>query len=136
MQIIKYTDNDGRTTGGDIDAAVKKGDPMLAVISFDGSRAIVGQVDDCMEHHILLAKSGLPSSDIDKYFRIAFDRDGANWTFACPPDYKGIPDKAARVTRFYTDGFTAISAFMAEMGLLVGLKIPKRYKRHLELMER
>jgi hypothetical protein len=46
----------------------------------------------------------------------------------------GIPDKAARITRFYTDGFTVISAFMAEMGLLVGLKIPKRYKRHLDLM--
>jgi hypothetical protein len=134
MQIIKYT-SDGDSAGGGIDAAVKRGDPMLAVISFDGSRAIVGHVDDCMEHHILLEKSGLSSSDIDKYFRISFDRDGANWTFACPPDYMDITDKAARITRFYTDGFTVISAFMAEMGLLVGLKIPKRYKRHLELME-
>lgn len=134
MQIIKYEGDDG-CANRDIDAAVKKGDPMLAVISFDGGRAIVGHADDCMEHHILLAKSGLPSSDIDRCFRIAFDRDGANWTFACPPDYKGIQDKAARITKFYTDGFTVISAFMAEMGLLVGLKIPKRYKRHLELIE-
>ncbi len=133
MRIVKYTSDSGGQS--DIDAAIKRGDPMLAVISFDGSDAIVGQVDECMEHHILLSKSGLPSSDIDKYFRIAFDRDGANWTFACPPDYKDIPDKAARITRFYTDGFTVISAFMAEMGLLVGLKIPKRYKRHLEMME-
>jgi len=134
MQIIKYIGNDDKANY-DFDAAVKRGDPMLAIISFDGSRAIIGHVDECMEHHILLAKSGLPSSDIDKYFRISFDRDGANWTFACPPDYRNISDKSARITRFYTDGFTVISAFMAEMGLLVGLKIPKRYKRHLELME-
>ncbi|GBU21185.1 hypothetical protein R80B4_01074 [Fibrobacteres bacterium R8-0-B4] len=133
MRIEKYTS--GGNNGDGIDAAIKRGDPMLAVISFDGGHALIGLADDCMEHHILLAKSGLPSSDIDKYFRISFDRDGANWTFACPPDYKGIVDKSARITRFYTDGFTVISAFMAEMGLLVGLKIPKRYKRHLELME-
>jgi hypothetical protein len=131
MQIDKYTANLG---DGNFDAAIQRGDPMLAVIAFDGSRAIIGHVDECMEHHILLAKSGLSSSDIDNYFRISFDRDGANWTFACPPGYKGIQDKAARITKFYTDGFTIISAFMAEMGLLVGLKIPKRYKRHLDLM--
>jgi hypothetical protein len=132
MHIEKYTANpDGDDS---LDAAIQRGDPMLAVITFDGSRAMIGHADDCMEHHILLAKCGLPSSGIDSYFRISFDRDGANWTFACPPDYKGIRDKSARITRFYMDGFTVISAFMAEMGLLVGLKIPKRYKRHLDLM--
>jgi hypothetical protein len=132
MQIEKYTANpDG---GNGLDDAIQRGDPMLAVIAFDGSRAMIGHADDCMEHHILLAKCGLSSSDIDSYFRISFDRDGANWTFACPPEYRGIRDKSARITRFYMDGFTVISAFMAEMGLLVGLKIPKRYKRHLDLM--
>ncbi|MDR0331388.1 MAG: hypothetical protein LBH93_06755 [Chitinispirillales bacterium] len=130
MLIDKFSENGG----ADIDASIRKGEPMLAVIAFDGSHAIIGLLDECMEHHILLTKSGLSSADIDNYFRIVFDRSGANWTFACPPGYMNIPDKAARISRFYTDGFATISAFMAEMGLLVGLKIPKRYKRHLDLM--
>ena len=118
----------------DIDDAIKKGDAMLAVISFDGSHAIIGHLDECMEHHILLTKAGLSSGDIDKYFRIVFDQKGADWTFVCPPDYMGMTDKAIRIMAFYRDGFAMISEFLAEMGLFVGIKIPKRYRRHMDAM--
>jgi hypothetical protein len=128
MTITKYSERI------DIDDAVKNGDPMLAIIAFDGGHAYIGHVDECMEHHILIAKARLPNTDIDKYFRIVFDKDGADWTFACPADYKGIKDRAGRIAAFYKDGFSAISAFLAEMGLLIDIKIPKRYRRHVDAM--
>jgi len=125
MEIIKYQENEN------LDAALRDGEPFLAVISFDGSRAIIGHVDECMEHHILLAKAGLPASDIDRYFRVVFDRDGADWTFVCPSDYRNIDEKTRRITRFYKDGFTVISEFLAALGLLVEIRIPRRYGRHI-----
>jgi hypothetical protein len=128
MIITKYSEHI------DIDDAVKNGDPLLAIVAFDGSHAYIGHIDECMEHHILIAKAGLPNTDIDKYFRIVFDKDGADWTFACPSDYKGIKDRANRIAAFYKDGFSAISAFLAEMGLLIDIRIPKRYRRHLDAM--
>ena len=117
-----------------LDAALKNGDPMLAVIAFDCSAAWYGHIDECAEHHILLSKVGLPSVDIDKYFRIVFDNDGADWTFICPPDYKNIKDKTRRIHQFYKDGFSAISDFMSELGLLVDIKIPMRYRRHFNVL--
>jgi hypothetical protein len=123
MLIDRFSD------GIDIDSAIEKGDTLLAVISFDGSHAIIGHLDECMEHHILLAKAGLTSLDIDKYFRIMFDKNSADWTFVCPPDYMGLEGKPCMVSEFYKDGLATISAFMAEMGLLVSVKIPKRYRR-------
>lgn len=128
MQIHKYAVHE------DIDAAIQKGDPMLAVISFDGEHAYMGHIDECVEHHILLVKAGLSSADIDKYFRIVFSNDGADWTFICPPDYRGISDKTRRITEFYKDGFTIVSAFLAQLGLYVDIKIPKRYRRHFDML--
>ncbi|MCL2689847.1 MAG: hypothetical protein FWE57_08395 [Chitinispirillia bacterium] len=95
MNIHKFAEHE------DLDAALQKGEPILAAISFDGKDAYMGHIDECMEHHILFAKSGLSAGDIDKYYRIVFDSDGA------------------------------ISAFLAELGLLIDIKIPKRYRRHL-----
>ena len=128
MEIIKYQENEN------LETALRDGEPFLAVISFDGSRAIIGHVDECMEHHILLAKAGLPASDIDRYFRVVFDRDGADWTFVCPPDYRNIDEKTRRITRFYKDGFTVISEFLAALGLLVEIRIPGRCGRHIMAM--
>ena len=91
MKISKYPSEDA------VNEAIQNDDPMLAVISFDGKSAIVSPLDDAVEHHILLAKAGKQSTDIDKYFRIIFDKSGADWTFICPPDYKGIPFKARPV---------------------------------------
>jgi hypothetical protein len=87
-----------------------------------------------MEHHIMLMNVGLNSTDIDKYFRIVFDKNGADWTFVCPPDYKNIPYKDKRIERFYKDGFIEISDFLHSIGYLVGINIPKRYARHLNVL--
>lgn len=128
MNIIKYPSEEA------VNAAMARDEPMLAAISFDGKTAIMGQIDDVVEHHILLMKAGFRSTDIDKFFRIVFDRDGADWTFTCPPDYNGIPFKDKRIERFYKDGFTVISDFLHEIGYLVGIDIPKRYRRHLDML--
>ena len=48
--------------------AIRQDEPLMAVISFDGSKAFVSHLDDGGEHHILLQKAGQPSTDIDKYF--------------------------------------------------------------------
>lgn len=128
MTITKYP------TAADVDKAISDGEPLLLLISFDGSSVIISHIDEAVEHHILLEKAGFDSRDIDKYFRIVLDSDGADWTFICPPDYKGITDKQRRITAFYKDGFTAISGVLSELGFMVGINIPKRYRRHFDYM--
>lgn len=131
----KYTMTITKINGSEsVDQAIRQDEPMMAVISFDGSQAYVSHLDDGGEHHILLQKAGQPSTDIDKYFRIIFDQDGADWTFICPPDYKGITRKDKRIQAFYRDGIAVISEFLSELGYLCDIKIPKRYKRHLNAM--
>lgn len=106
----------------------------MAIISFDGGTAVVAHIDEAVEHHILLEKAGLDSRNIDKYFRVIFDKQGCDWTFICPPDYHGIVDRQKRIAAFYKDGFAAIAAFLSQMGYFVDLQIPKRYRRHFEAM--
>ncbi|MBR4223251.1 MAG: hypothetical protein IKR73_00415, partial [Oscillospiraceae bacterium] len=119
MDIKRYPSDE------DVDKAIEDDEPFLAVISFDGSSAIVAPAVQCGEHHILLMQNGHKSTDIDCFFRIAFDREGADWTFVCPPDYKGLDsDEARRIGAFYKDGFYAISCFLQEMDYIVGIKIP------------
>jgi len=117
-----------------VDEAIADNEPLLAVISFNGSEAIVSHADEAVEYHILLKKTGKSGADIDKYFRIVFDRDGADWTFICPPDYKNIADKTRRIVRFYDDGFTVISEFLTAFGCPGEINIPKRYRRHMEFI--
>ena len=128
MQLIKYP------SPQEVDAAMAQNEPMLAAISFDGKTAVLSQIDEGVEHHILLMKAGFRDTDIDRFFRIVFDRDGADWTFVCPPEYKGIPFKDKRIERFYKDGFSTISEFLHQIGYLVGINIPKRYRRHLDML--
>lgn len=128
MNIIKYPSEK------DVEQAIKADEPMLALISFDGETAVISQIDEAVEHHILLEKAGFKSTDIDKFFRIVLDRDGADWTFVCPPDYRNIKYRSKRIETFYKDGFTVISEFLKNIGYLVGIDIPKRYRRHLEAM--
>lgn len=128
MKIIKYPSDET------VNTAMQNDEPLLAVISFDGGTAVVSQIDDAVEHHILLMKAGFKGTDIDKFFRIVLDRDGADWTFVCPPDYKNIRYKNRRIKAFYKDGFTTISEFLNNIGYLVGIDIPKRYRRHLNAM--
>ncbi len=129
MNIIKYPSEQA------VNDAIKQDEPLLAVISFDGKTAVMSQIDDAVEHHILLLKTGYQSTDIDRFFRIVFDKNGADWTFICPPDYKGIPYKLRRIEAFYKDGFAEISNFLHSIGYLVGINIPKRYRRHFDAMQ-
>ena len=97
MNIIKYPSAD------DVDKAVSDKEPLLVMISFDGRKVIMSHIDEAVEHHILLEKVGIDSRDIDKYFRIVLDDEGADWTFICPPDYKQIEDKQRRIKAILTD---------------------------------
>ncbi len=128
MNIIKFPSAES------VNNALSADEPLLAAISFDGKTAIVCQIDEAVEHHILLAKSGFKETDIDKFFRIVLDKSGADWTFVCPPDYKNIPYKDKRIEAFYKDGFAVISDFLHSVGYLVGINIPKRYRRHFDIM--
>ena len=128
MNIIKSPSEEA------VNKAMAADEPLLALISFDGQTAIMSQIDEAVEHHILLMKSGFKDTDIDKFFRIVLDKDGADWTFVCPPDYKGIQYKDKRIEAFYKDGFAVISDFLHSIGYLVGINIPKRYRRHLDVL--
>ena len=112
--------------------AITNDEPLIIVISFGGENAIVAPLDEAVEHHILLTKCGFRSLDIDKYFRIIINKDGADWTFICPSDYKGISDKRRRIELFYNDGFSVIPRVLTALGYYVGLNIPRRYRRHLD----
>ena len=128
MNIIKYPSDEA------VRAAMAADEPLLVLISFDGKTAIMSQIDEAMEHHILLMKAGFKDTDIDKFFRIVLVKSGADWTFVCPPDYKGIQFKDKRIEAFYKDGFAVISDFLHSIGYLVGIDIPKRYRRHLDVL--
>jgi len=128
MNIIKYPSDEA------VRSAMAADEPLLVLISFDGKTAIMSQIDEAMEHHILLMKAGFKDTDIDKFFRIVLDKSGADWTFVCPPDYKGIQFKDKRIEAFYKDGFAVISDFLHSIGYLVGIDIPKRYRRHLDVL--
>ena len=128
MNLIKYPSDEA------VNKAMAADEPLLILISFDGKTAIMSQVDEAVEHHILLMDVGYKDTDIDKFFRIVLDRSGADWTFVCPPDYKNIPFKDKRIEAFYKDGFSVISDFLHSIGYLVGINIPKRYSRHLNTL--
>lgn len=128
MTVTKYP------TETAVNALLGTENPLLVLISFDGERVILGDLDESVEHHILLAQTGNDQRDIDKYFRLVLDSNGADWTFVCPPDYRGITDKTARIAAFYKDGFSMISHVLAELGCMVGINIPRRYARHLRLL--
>jgi len=129
MKIIKHDGN------FPVDEAVKANEPLIATVAFDGKSAVVSQIDEAVEHYILLQKVGISGTELDCYFRIIFDKSGADWTFVCPPDYKNITDKTRRISTFYKDGFAVIADFLAEIGYFCDITIPKRYRRHLESLE-
>ncbi len=128
MNWIKYPDASA------VQAAVAADDPLLVLISFDGETVIISQIDEAVEHHILLRKVGIRDTEIDHYFRLVLDREGADWTFICPSDYRNIQNKERRIAAFYKDGFSIISDVLRQMGYLVGIDIPRRYRRHLNYL--
>lgn len=117
-----------------VEALLSANDPVLVLIDFEGKTALVGDIDEYAEHHILLAKAGYDSRDIDKFLRFVADGEGADWTFVCPPDYKGISDKQRRIECFYKDGLETAKAALEQIGISGDIVIPKRYKRHFDVM--
>lgn len=121
-------------TEQDVLQAIEHDEPLLLLIAFDGSEVIMSHLDYGVEHHILLSKANRPAGDLDKYYRIILDRSGADWTFICPENYKGITDRTKRISEFYKNGFATISAVLERLGYLVGINIPKRYQRHIKAL--
>ncbi len=114
--------------------SMKDDDPILLLISFDGKRALLSNIDDAMEHIILLKKLGFKETDIDSYFRVIVNKSGADWTFVCPSGYKNIPNKKHRIETYYSDGIGIIGKALEEIGYNVEITVPKRYRRHVDLM--
>lgn len=107
---------------------------MMMLVAHDGESAVIAPSIETFEHHTLLAQVGIRETEIDKYFRIVFDNTAADWTFVCPQGYRGITDKQKRIAEFYKDGFRYISEALAAVGYFVELRIPKRYRRHFDIM--
>ncbi|MBQ9808922.1 MAG: hypothetical protein IJM55_08665 [Ruminococcus sp.] len=128
MNLIKHPSSE------EVNKAMAADEPLLVLISFDGQTAIMSHIDEAVEHHILLMNAGFKDTDIDNFFRIVLDKSGADWTFICPPDYKNIPYKDKRIEAFYKDGFAVISDFLHSIGYLVGINIPRRYRRHMDVL--
>ncbi len=121
------------------EASVKKSfiddDPLLMLVSFDKIEMLISNIDAAVEHNILLKKLNYSELDIDKFFRVVVNKDGADWTFVCPENYKNIKDKVRRIETFYNDGFEAISEALKLINYNVNIDIPKRYKRHLDTIK-
>ena len=117
-----------------VERAIKDDDPLLLLVSHDGGRFIVSNIDDAGEHIILLRLAGFKDTELDNYFRVVLNRDGADWTFVCPSNYKGIEDKSYRIRQFFKDGFAIIPKALDELGYFCGIDIPKRYRRHFDMI--
>jgi hypothetical protein len=117
-----------------VNKAMKDDDPLLLLVSFDGKSALIGSVDDALEHNVLLKKLNKKETAIDSYFRVVVNKSGADWTFVCPSDYKNIRDKKQRIETYWTDGHQHISRALIAIGYMVDLVIPKRDRRHLDMM--
>lgn len=128
MNILKYPNEQ------EFDNAVNADEPLLVLISFDGEEVIASQIDDAMEHTILLRLVKNSDKDIDKYFRLVVDHEGADWTFVCQPDYSSITRKEKRIEEFFKDGMRVIPKVLKAMGYDVPVSIPKRYRRHFNIM--
>ncbi|MEW6556002.1 MAG: hypothetical protein AB1349_01455 [Elusimicrobiota bacterium] len=122
MEIVFYPDeNKVRET-------IKENDPVFVLVSFDKNEVLVAPADDVVEHTIMLRKLGRSELDIDKYYRVVVNGTGADWTFVCPSDYKGISDKTRRIEQFYNDGIGAIDLALKKIGYNVEIGIPTRYR--------
>ena len=117
-----------------VSKAMKDDDPLLLLVSFDGKSVLIGSVDDALEHNVLLKKINKKETAIDSYFRVVVNKSGADWTFVCPSDYKNIGNKKQRIETYWIDGHQCISKALIAIGYMVDLVIPKRYRRHLDMI--
>ncbi len=128
MQIIHYPDKER------VDAAIAHDDPLLLLASFDGEKIIVSNIDDSLEHHILLKNVGFSENDLDNYFRIVVNKSGASWTYVCPSSYQNINNREMRLKRYYEDGIDGITKALKAIGYDVPIDIPQRYRRHFDAL--
>jgi hypothetical protein len=110
-------------------------DPLLMLVSYDNNKIIISNIDDTVEHHILLKVTGHSELDIDKYFRVVVNSGGADWTFVCLSTYKNISDKTRRIECFYKDGILAIDNAIKAINYDCEINIPNRYRRHFDILK-
>lgn len=115
--------------------AMQVDDPLLIVIHNTTGDIGICNIDDAGEHYVLLNKLGLGENNIDNYFRIILNSQEASWTFTCPSNYKGITDKNKRIEEFYKDGINAITHTVKILGYDSPIDIPKRYRRHIDILK-
>lgn len=100
-----------------VEKAMQVDDPLLALIKHDLSELLLSNIDDGGEHIILLRLLNRSEYDLDKYYRVIINSDGADWTFVCPSDYKGISNREKRMERFYNDGIKTIRKALDEINI-------------------
>ena len=128
--IIKYYPDENH-----VNEAMQLDDPLLMLVSYDGIEILLANIDDAFEHLILLKKLDYRETEIDKFFRIVLNHEGADWTFVCPSNYKGIDNKEKRIETFYNDGISQISKALQTVGYNVEIQIPQRYRRHFNMLK-
>jgi hypothetical protein len=114
--------------------SISMDDPLLVLVSHDSSKMLVAGMDDAFEHIVLLRKLDFKESEIDSFYRIVVNKSGADWTFVCPSDYKGIKNREKRIEMYYNDGIVAITKALEKIGYKVSIDIPKRFRRHFETL--
>jgi hypothetical protein len=117
-----------------VERAVRNDDPLLVLVAHDETELLAANIDDSLEHYVLLKQLGHSEAEIDKYFRVVLSHSGADWTFVCPSDYKGIGDRAKRIEKYYSDGIDILSRALRRIGYDVDIDIPRRYRRHLDAL--
>ena len=130
MEIIKYYGSDETKT----EFINHDSEPLMAVIAHDRSHAVVSLLDEGCEHHLLLAKA-LDKYNIDEYFRILFDNEGAYLTFLLSNNYNIITNKEKSITVFFNVGFVSITEFLKQIGYDVPINVPRRYRRHMDYLK-
>ncbi len=115
-----------------VKAAIIADDPLLLLVAHAGNKVLVAPADNVLEHVILLRLTGHKEIDLDRFYRVVLNRSGADWTFVCPEQYKGITDRERRIKLFYEEGFDIIQRALKLLGYDVPLTIPDRYRRHFK----
>jgi hypothetical protein len=117
-----------------VQKAMDNDDPLLMMVKFDGSEILLSNIDDAMEHIVLLRKLNYNETSIDNFFRVVINKQGADWTFVCPSNYKGIKDRNRRIEIFYNDGIDEISKAVKLIGYKSTINIPDRYRRQFNFL--
>ncbi|MBQ8297736.1 MAG: hypothetical protein IJX77_08145 [Ruminococcus sp.] len=111
----------------DVDKAIEDNQTLLALVDFEGKNAVMCHIDDVDNDDELYEKSGFDAANKAKFFRVIFNKQGADWTFKLPTSYKDIGNDRDRMVAFYKDGFAVLSEFLQLQGYFVGIDIPTRY---------